>query len=155
MTAFRVELCDWLRCLGLSARGKWQPPVISRPSPAIMTSLSLRFSRLPLASKTRPFSTSIRRLAQEPSPVDPQAAKATKVSANYSNPQIRKHRRGPYADSPLPVLPLLAIFFTGSFLFYRIAKSREGQGKSHYVLPPRDKKPPPAKEFNSNIHSEH
>ena len=120
-----------------------------------MTSLPLRLSRLPLASKTRSFSTSLRRLAQEPSPVDPQAAKATKVSANYSNPQIRKHRRGPYADSPLPVLPLLAIFFTGSFLFYRIAKSREGQGKSHYVLPPRDKKPPPAKEFNSNIHSEH
>lgn len=120
-----------------------------------MTSLSLRFSRLPLASKTRPFSTSIRHLAQEPAPVDPQAAKTTKVSGNYSNPQIRKHRRGPYADSPLPVLPLLAIFFTGSFLFYKIAKSREGQGKSHYVLPPRDKKPPPAKEFNSNIHSEH
>ncbi|KAH0284942.1 hypothetical protein M436DRAFT_52950 [Aureobasidium namibiae CBS 147.97] len=122
-----------------------------------MTSLlvPLRLSPLPLASKTRSFSTSFRRLAQEPSPVDAQAARATKVSANYSNPQIRKHRRGPYADSPLPVLPLLAIFFTGSFLFYKIAKSREGQGKSHYVLPPRDKKPPPAKDFNSNIHSEH
>ena len=120
-----------------------------------MTSFLRSSFRLPLPSSSRSFSTSLRRLAQDPSPVDPQAAKNTHVSANYSNPQIRKHRRGPYANSPLPVFPLLAIFFTGSFLFYKIAKSREGQGKSHYVLPPRDKKPPPAKEFNSNIHSEH
>ncbi|KAH0341572.1 hypothetical protein KCU81_g6130, partial [Aureobasidium melanogenum] len=117
-----------------------------------MTSLPRTFSRI---SVPRSFSTSVRRLAQEPSPVDPQAAKNTKVTANYNNPQIPKPRRGPYANSPLPVFPLLAIFFTGSFLFYKLSKSREGQGKSHYVLPPRDKKPPPAKEFNSNLHSEH
>jgi hypothetical protein len=103
----------------------------------------------------RTFSTSIRRLAQEPPSVDPVAAKKTKISANYSNPQILKHRRGPYADSPLPVIPLVAIFFGGSFLFYQLSKSRAGSGKSHYVLPPRDKRPPPEKEFNSNLHSEH
>ncbi|KAG9694539.1 hypothetical protein KCU95_g2790, partial [Aureobasidium melanogenum] len=117
-----------------------------------MTSLPRTFSRIP---SPRFFSTSPRRLAQEPAPVDPQAAKNTKVTANYNNPQIPKPRRGPYANSPLPVFPLLAIFFTGSFLFYKLSKSREGQGKSHYVLPPRDKKPPPAKEFNSNLQSEH
>ncbi|KAI5196072.1 hypothetical protein AUEXF2481DRAFT_8263 [Aureobasidium subglaciale EXF-2481] len=118
-----------------------------------MSSLSHRLSRIPASSRS--FSTSIRRLAQEPAPVDPVAAKQTKISNNYSSPQIRKPRRGPYADSPLPVFPLLAIFFTGSFLFYQLSKSRDGQGKSHYVLPPRDKKPKPAKEFNSNLHSEH
>ncbi|KAG9660522.1 hypothetical protein KCU64_g3141, partial [Aureobasidium melanogenum] len=117
-----------------------------------MNSLPRTLPRIPIP---RSFSTSVRRLAQEPSPVDPQAAKNTKVSANYSSPQIPKPRRGPYANYPLPVFPLLAIFFTGSFLFYKLSKSREGQGKSHYVLPPRDKKPPPAKEFNSNLHSEH
>lgn len=154
MTAFRVKLCDWpgSNCV---LRGKWQsdPRNLSPEPPAIMNSLSKSLPRIPASSRS--FTTSIRRLAQEPAPVDPQAAKETKVSANYSNPQIRKPRRGPYADSPLPVFPLLAIFFTGSFLFYQLSKSRQGQGKSHYVLPPRDKKPPPAKEFNSNLHSEH
>ncbi|THX13572.1 UMP-CMP kinase-like protein [Aureobasidium pullulans] len=95
-----------------------------------MNSLSKSLPHIPASSRS--FTTSIRRLAQQPAPVDPQAAKETKVSANYSNPQIRKPRRGPYADSPLPVFPLLAIFFTGSFLFYQLSKSRQGQGKSHY-----------------------
>ncbi|THY21791.1 UMP-CMP kinase-like protein [Aureobasidium pullulans] len=99
-----------------------------------MNSLAKSLPRIP--ASRRSFTTSIRRLAQEPAPVDPQAAKETKVSANYSNPQIRKPRRGPYADSPLPVFPLLAIFFTGSFLFYQLSKSRQGQGKSHYPLFP-------------------
>ncbi|KAG9927023.1 hypothetical protein KCV05_g6715, partial [Aureobasidium melanogenum] len=58
-----------------------------------MNSLPRTFPRIPTP---RSFSTSIRRLAQHPSPVDPQAAKNTKVSANYSSPQIPKPRRGPY-----------------------------------------------------------
>lgn len=116
----------------------------------------MNFQRLTLLnSSRRSFSSSFRRLSQEQPSVDPQAATKTKISANYNRPQVPKPRRGPYANSPLPVFPLIAIFFTGSFLFYQLSKSREGQGKSHYVLPPRDKRPPPEKEFNSNIHSEH
>lgn len=103
----------------------------------------------------RLFSSSLRPLSQQPPSIDPQAAKDTKVSANYNRPQVPKPRRGPLANNPLPILPLVAIFFTGSFLFWKLSKSREGSGKSHYVLPPRDKRPPPEKPFNSNTHSEH
>ncbi|PNS17860.1 E3 ubiquitin-protein ligase hel2 [Sphaceloma murrayae] len=52
-----------------------------------------------------------------------------------SSPPPPRPRRG-NADQ-LPVYPLIAIFCLGSFLFYRISKSREGQGSGRGPKPPK------------------
>lgn len=63
-----------------------------------------------------------------------QEAQKTKISSNYRAPPAPKSRGN---NSQLPVLPLIAIFALGSVSFYYLAKSRQGQGQSHYVLPER------------------
>ncbi|KAK8216794.1 hypothetical protein M8818_001757 [Zalaria obscura] len=66
--------------------------------------------------------------------------KDTKITSNYEAPPAPRGRGN---TGQLPVFPLVAIFFTGSFLFWRLLKEREGQGQSHYTLPPRDPRPYP------------
>lgn len=60
--------------------------------------------------------------------------KDIKVNAPENRPQVPRSR----TTSQLPVFPLIAIFVAGSLSFYYLAKSRQGQGSSHYVLPERD-----------------
>ena len=151
------DLSDWLQrhrsfaALSPSPETKC-PPVNLSPTRAIMFARASALSKSSISR--RPLSSSARRLAQNPPSIDPKAAKETKISANYNRPQVPTPRHGANTN-PLPILPLVAIFFTGSFLFWKLSKSREGSGKSHYVLPPRDSRPRPEKAFNSNIQSEH
>ncbi|KAL1304859.1 hypothetical protein AAFC00_003783 [Neodothiora populina] len=58
-----------------------------------------------------------------------------KVSGNYNRPPVRKSRA---TGSRLPVYSLIFIFVAGTAAFNILARSRQGQGQSHYVLPTRD-----------------
>ncbi|PSK43748.1 Uridylate kinase isoform B [Elsinoe australis] len=69
---------------------------------------------------SRPFTSSLRRL-QDPKP----PARTT--------PPPRPRRSN---SDQLPILPLVFIFCLGSFLFYRLSKSREGQGTGRGPKPP-------------------
>ena len=86
----------------------------------------LQPTRLPIKPSLgrRDFSKSSRRFA---------APEKFKISSNYTAPQVPKSS----TSNQLPFLPLVAIFCLGTFSFYWITKQREGQGKSHYVLPER------------------
>ncbi|KAF1355439.1 hypothetical protein BDV97DRAFT_395801 [Delphinella strobiligena] len=57
------------------------------------------------------------------------------ATANYNRPPAPRSRA---TGTQLPVLPLVVIFIVGTASFYQLAKSRDGQGSSHYVLPTRD-----------------
>lgn len=51
-------------------------------------------------------------------------------------PTPRPRRRN---NDQLPILPLVAIFFSGSLLFYTLVKSREGQPSSRSpAVPPKN-----------------
>jgi len=87
--------------------------------------------------KTRSLSTSLSRRQQDP--------KDTKITSNYTQPPAP---RGVGNTGQLPVLPLVAIFFTGTFLFYRLTKSREGQSNhSHFQQPPKEDLPVDRRKF--------
>nr|POE63466.1 hypothetical protein CFP56_04369 [Quercus suber] len=74
----------------------------------------------------RPLTTTTaRRLNQGPHPSTPST--------------VRPPPRNGRTDK-LPVFPLVAIFCIGSVSFYYLAKTRQGSGTSHYVLP--DRAPP-------------
>nr|POE48417.1 hypothetical protein CFP56_71047 [Quercus suber] len=74
----------------------------------------------------RPLTTTAaRRLNRSPHPF-----------AASTPPPSPRHGR----TDKLPVFPLVAIFCIGSASFYYLAKTRQGSGSSHYVLP--DRAPP-------------
>ncbi|KAF2222364.1 hypothetical protein BDZ85DRAFT_263516 [Elsinoe ampelina] len=85
--------------------------------------LATRFIAPTLRRNTRYFSISRRLLDDTKQP--------TSNTVTPPPPPRRKSN-----SDQLPLLPLVIIFFTGSFLFYRLAKSREGQGSGRGPKPP-------------------
>ncbi|KAG8630277.1 hypothetical protein KVT40_001896 [Elsinoe batatas] len=84
--------------------------------------LRIRFIAPTLRGSTRHFSIS-RRLLDD-----------TKHPTSKPTPPPASRRKS--NSDQLPLLPLVIIFFTGSYLFYRLAKSREGQGSGRGPKPP-------------------
>lgn len=83
-------------------------------------------------------SVSRRAASSSPPSAPDKAASTTKATtSNYNRPPAPKSRA---TGTQLPVLPLVVIFIAGTASFYHLAKSRDGQGSSHYVLPTHDTK---------------
>lgn len=91
----------------------------------------LPISRLPPTRSCPGFSRA--RFSQSVAQLD---SKPTAVTSNYKQPPVPKNRKG---RQQLPVYPIIAIFFLGTFLFYRLTKAREGVVKAKQASQPGDK----------------
>jgi len=97
-----------------------------------LTTNTLRLSNRQFLQPLQPIRAfSISRTARQ----DP---KDIKITSNYKQPPVPKGN-----SNQLPVFPLVAIFVIGTFLFYRLTKSREGQGsnRSPFNLPKAENTP--------------
>ncbi|KAF2237554.1 hypothetical protein EV356DRAFT_529884 [Viridothelium virens] len=72
---------------------------------------------------------SLRRFCAHPQIREESKHSGPKITANYNRPAV------PRSSSQLPVFPIIAIFLSGSGLFYLLVKQREGESKQHYQMP--------------------